>query len=38
MAKSYPLVTEIARKTEKTQTAVETHNGALAILQAKGLV
>ena len=27
-----------ARQTEKTQTAVETHNGALAILQAKGLV
>ena len=27
-----------ARQTEKTQTAVETHKGALAILQAKGLV
>ncbi|MFC2534841.1 MAG: hypothetical protein ACFNVM_06450, partial [Neisseria elongata] len=27
-----------ARQTEKTQTAVETHNGALAILKAKGLV
>ena len=26
-----------ARQTEKTQTAVETHKGALAILQAKGL-
>ena len=26
-----------ARQTEKTQTAVETHNGALAILKAKGL-
>ena len=27
-----------ARQTEKTQTAIETHKGALAILQAKGLV
>jgi len=27
-----------ARQTERTQTAVETHKGALAILQAKGLV
>ena len=26
-----------ARQTEKTQTAVETHKGALAILKAKGL-
>jgi len=26
-----------ARQMEKTQTAVETHNGALAILKAKGL-